>query len=49
MEIKVEISTEHASFFTQNLIAVRAEKRLCLVVKRPGSFLTGSWITSPVS
>lgn len=49
MSIEVEISTEHASFFTQNLIAIRAEKRGCLVVKRPASFCTGQFVTSPVS
>ena len=31
MELTIEVSTEHASFFTQILIAVRGEKRLALV------------------
>jgi HK97 family phage major capsid protein len=48
MEMMVEISTEHANFFIQNLIAIRAEKRLALVVKRPASYITGSFVgTSP--
>jgi HK97 family phage major capsid protein len=42
-ELVVEVSTEHANFFTQNLIAIRAEKRLCLLVKRPNSYVTGSF------
>jgi HK97 family phage major capsid protein len=49
MEMQVEISTEHSTFFTQNLVAVRAEKRLALITRRPGSFVTGSFTTSPVS
>ena len=28
MEMQVEISTEHSDYFTRNLVAVRAEKRL---------------------
>jgi hypothetical protein len=47
LEAMVEISTEHASFFTQNLVAIRAEKRLCLITRRPGSYITGSFTTSP--
>jgi HK97 family phage major capsid protein len=47
MEIQFEISTSHASFFTQNLIACRAEKRLALVVKRPASYVSGSFTSSP--
>jgi HK97 family phage major capsid protein len=47
MEMQVEISTEHSDYFTRNLVAVRAEKRLCLVTKRPNSFCTGTFTTSP--
>lgn len=43
MELQIEGSTEHASYFIQNLIAIRGEKRLALVVKRPGSHITGSF------
>jgi HK97 family phage major capsid protein len=43
MQLQFEISTEHASFFTSNLIACRAEKRMCLVVKRGQSFITGTF------
>jgi HK97 family phage major capsid protein len=46
-EMQVEISTEHADYFTRNLVAVRAEKRLALVTKRPASFVSGTFSTSP--
>lgn len=45
--MQVEISTEHADFFVRNLIAIRAEKRLALVTKRPLSFVQGTFTTSP--
>jgi HK97 family phage major capsid protein len=47
MEMQIDISTEHSTFFTQNLIAIRAEKRLAVITRRPGSFVTGSFTTSP--
>ena len=47
MGMQVEIATQHASFFTANLIAIRAEVRLALVVKRPGSFIHGTLNSSP--
>jgi HK97 family phage major capsid protein len=47
LETVVEVSTEHQDFFTKNLVAVRAEKRLCLVVRRPASYVTGTFTTSP--
>jgi hypothetical protein len=47
MTLQYEVSTEHASFFTSNLIACRAEKRMCIVTKRPASFITGTFTQSP--
>lgn len=47
MEMELAISTEHANFFTENKIAVRAEKRVALVVYRPASFIFGTFTTSP--
>lgn len=47
MEMQVEISTSHSDFFVRNLLAIRAEKRLALVVKRPASYLTGTFSQSP--
>lgn len=43
MDMQVEISTEHADFFQKNLVAVRAEKRAALVVKRPNAFVSGTF------
>jgi HK97 family phage major capsid protein len=43
MEMQVEISTEHSTYFVQNMVAIRAEKRLCLLTKRPASFVTGTF------
>jgi HK97 family phage major capsid protein len=43
MEMQVEVSTEHMDYFIKNLVAVRAEKRLALIVKRPASYVTGSF------
>jgi HK97 family phage major capsid protein len=48
-EAIIEISDSHASFFTSNLLAIRGERRLCLMTMRPGSFITGSFSTSPAS
>jgi HK97 family phage major capsid protein len=47
LELQVEVSTEHSDFFVKNLVAIRAEKRLALITRRPGSFVTGSFTTSP--
>jgi HK97 family phage major capsid protein len=47
MEMTVEISTEHMDFFQRNLVAIRGEKRLAMVVKRPLSYVTGTFSTSP--
>ena len=47
MEMQVDISTEHSDYFTRNLVAIRAEERLALVVKRPASYISGTFTTSP--
>ena len=47
METVVEVSTQHSDFFTKNMVMFRAEKRLALICKRPGSYITGSFTTSP--
>jgi HK97 family phage major capsid protein len=43
MELTIEVSTEHMDFFIKNLVAIRGEKRLALLVKRPNSYVTGSF------
>lgn len=47
LEMQIEMSNSHSDYFTTNLVAIRAEKRLALIVKRPGSFITGSFSVSP--
>ena len=47
METVVEISTQHSDFFTRNMVMFRCEKRLAQIVKRPSSFVSGSFTTSP--
>jgi HK97 family phage major capsid protein len=47
MEMQVEVSTEHQDYFVKNLVAVRAEKRMVLIVKRPNSYISGTFSNSP--
>jgi HK97 family phage major capsid protein len=39
----LEISRDHADFFTQNLIALLAEERLALTVFAPGAVIFGGF------
>jgi HK97 family phage major capsid protein len=43
MASTVEVSTEHADFFTRNLIAVRCEERVALLTFAPWAFVKGSF------
>jgi HK97 family phage major capsid protein len=47
MGMAVEISTSHEDYFARNMVALRAERRLALVVRRPSSFVKGTFTTSP--
>lgn len=38
----IDVSTEHANFFTENKVAIRAEERLTVVMYRAGAFRYGS-------
>jgi HK97 family phage major capsid protein len=41
-QVNVQISTENEADFIQNLVTVRAEERLAVVVDRPESFVAGT-------
>lgn len=47
MEMEIAISTEHSDYFTKNKVAIRAEKRMALVVYRPNAYVYGAFTTSP--
>ena len=40
---RIEVSTEHSDFFVRNLVAILAEERIGLAVKRPGALIYGSF------
>jgi HK97 family phage major capsid protein len=49
-EAIIEVSDSHASYFTQNMLAIRCEERLCLQVMRPEAWIySSSFTTSPAS
>ena len=47
LTMQFDISTEDVDNFERNLISVRAECRLALVISRPQSFIAGTFATSP--
>ncbi|MEN3793943.1 phage major capsid protein [Fulvimarina sp. MAC3] len=40
---RVEVSTEHADFFTRNMVAILAEERIALAVKQPTALTYGDF------
>lgn len=46
-EMTVELSTEDNDNFTKNMVTIRAEERVALVVMRPASYITGTFSQSP--
>jgi HK97 family phage major capsid protein len=46
-EMQFDISTEDSDNFRRNLVTLRCERRLALVVQRPQSFISGTFTTSP--
>lgn len=45
-DANIMISTEHADYFTRNLVAILAEERLALAVYRPEAFVKGDFSDS---
>jgi hypothetical protein len=43
MAIEVMIANQNADDFEKNLLTLRVEERLALAVKRPASFITGTF------
>lgn len=43
MDAEVLVSSEHSDLFVRNQVAIRAEKRLALVIKRPKSIVRGNF------
>jgi HK97 family phage major capsid protein len=41
-DASIEVSREHASFFTQNMVAILCEERVALTVFRPTALVTGT-------
>lgn len=48
-QANVRIAEQHADFFVRNAVAVLAEERIALAVKRPESFVKGTFIASSAS
>jgi hypothetical protein len=47
MQGTIRVSEQHSDFFVRNAIAVLAEERLALAVKRPESFVEVNFDAAP--
>ncbi|MEJ5370254.1 MAG: phage major capsid protein [Bryobacteraceae bacterium] len=45
--VTIDISGDHADYFAKNLVAIRAEQRVALVIYAPAAFIKGTLATSP--
>ena len=48
-QANVRIAEQHADFFVRNALAILAEERLAMAVKRPESFVKGTFTAGSVS
>lgn len=48
-QANVRIAEQHSDFFVRNAVAVLAEQRIALAVKRPESFVVGTFSDAPAS
>ena len=48
-QANVRIAEQHADFFVRNAVAILAEERLAIAVKRPESFVKGTFAATPAS
>ncbi|TDK23438.1 phage major capsid protein [Luteimonas aestuarii] len=42
-QARIEVATEHADFFTRNMVMILAEERLALAVYKPNAFIYGDF------
>jgi len=47
-ETTIEVAEQHASYFIENMLAIRAEERIALGVHRPEAFVDGTFDNAPV-
>jgi len=44
----IDVAEQHAEFFIENMVAVRAEERVALAIFRPEAFVVGEFDSAPV-
>lgn len=48
-QANIRIAEQHADFFVRNAVAILAEERIAMAVKRPESFVKGTFADAPAS